>query len=332
MIVIFTVMREENIEILRLPDGGVYTGAVNENGLPQSSDGTCAWGKQAYVGGWIDGKMSGLGTWYESGQVKYRGFWWEGELVHKFAEEDARKPDEHLPKNKNKIAVLLVGNDYPGTDDHLPNCVNEVRLIGKKLREIGADVTVLENASQSEIEQGLEYLRRKDFSYDHAIFYFSGHGTIYGGYHWLQPIIGKMLALETNVLQTFYESKFKNIIIVHDACNNVTPISQDVITEIHKEKQMIINNHFHDRSVLYAFSSLNGNYSFSSKNQDIGMYALAFLENVQKKNLPVLKMFDNISRFVVDYSKKTKDGVILELPHVEKAIFNDDFCLYDPEE
>ena len=43
-------------------------------------------------------------------------------------------------------------------------------------------------------------------------------------------------------------------------------------------------------------------------------------------------MFDNISRFVVDYSKKTKDGVILELPHVEKAIFNDDFCLYDPEE
>ena len=73
MIVIFTVMREENIEILRLPDGGVYTGAVNENGLPQSSDGTCAWGKQAYVGGWIDGKMSGLGTWYESGQVKQKG-------------------------------------------------------------------------------------------------------------------------------------------------------------------------------------------------------------------------------------------------------------------
>ena len=62
------------------------------------------------------------------------------------------------------------------------------------------------------------------------------------------------------------------------------------------------------------------------------MYALAFLENVQKKNIPVLKMFDNISRFVVDYSKKTKDGFILELPHVEKAIFNDDFCLYDPVE
>lgn len=325
-------MSKENIEILRLPDGGVYTGAVNENGLPHSSDGTCAWGKQAYVGGWIDGKMSGLGTWYESGKVMYRGFWWEGELVHKFAEEDARKPDEHLPKNKNKIAVLLVGNDYPGTDDHLPNCVNEVRLIGKKLKEIGADVTVLENASDSDVERGLERLKQKDGCCDHALFYFTGHGTIWGGYHLLQPAYGKPLALETNVLRTFSDTSFKNIIIVHDACNKVSPISQEVIEDIHDVEQMISNNHFHDRSVLYAFSSLNGNYSFSSKNQDIGMYALAFLENVQKKNLPVLKMFDNISRFVVDYSKKTKDGVILELPHVEKAIFNDDFCLYDPEE
>lgn len=325
-------MREDDIEILRLPDGGVYTGAVNEKGVPHSSDGTCAWGKQAYIGGWIDGKMSGLGTWYESGQVKYRGFWWDGELVHKFAEDDVRKPDEYLPKNKNRIAVLLVGNDYPGTADHLPNCVNEVRLIGRKLKEIGADVTILENASDSDVERGLERLKQKDGCCDHALFYFTGHGTIWGGYHLLQPAYGKPLALETNVLRTFSDTSFKNIIIVHDACNKVSPISQEVIEDIHDVEQMISNNHFHDRSVLYAFSSLNGNYSFSSKNQDIGMYALAFLENVQKKNLPVLKMFDNISRFVVDYSKKTKDGVILELPHVEKAIFNDDFCFYAPEE
>ena len=148
----------------------------------------------------------------------------------------------------------------------------------------------------------------------------------------LQPVYGRPLALETNVLRTFSDTSFKNIIIVHDACNKVSPISQEVIEDIHDVEQMISNNHFHDRSVLYAFSSLNGNYSFSSKNHDIGMYALAFIENVQKKNLPVLKMFDNISRFVVDYSKKTKDGVILELHHVEKAIFNDDFCLYAPEE
>lgn len=325
-------MREENIEILRLPDGGVYTGTVNESGLPHSSDGTCTWGKQAYVGGWIDGQMSGLGTWYEFGQAKYRGFWWEGELVHKFGDGDIRDPDERLPKNKNRIAVLLVGNDYPGTDDHLPNCVNEVRLIGRKLKEIGADVAILENASDSEIERGLAILKKKDNCCEHALFYFTGHGTIWGGYHLLQPVYGKPLALETNVLRTFSDTKFKNIIIVHDACNKVSPISQEVIENIHDVEQMISNNHFHDRSILYAFSSLNGNYSFSSKNQDIGMYALAFIENIQKKNLPVLKMFDNISRFVVDYCKKNKDGIILELPHVEKAIFNDDFCFYDPEE
>jgi len=313
-----------------LQDGGLYYGNLNSKGLPDSLDSIGMWDDgRRYIGQWVNGRVHGVGTMYYPDGSVIRGFWYNNELLHTF---DNQAPISHLPKNKNKIAVLLVGNDYPGTDDHLPNCVNEVRLIGKKLREIGADVTVLENASDSDVERGLERLKQKDGCCDHALFYFTGHGTIWGGYHLLQPAYGKPLALETNVLRTFSDTSFKNIIIVHDACNKVSPISQEVIEDIHDVEQMISNNHFHDRSVLYAFSSLNGNYSFSSKNQDIGMYALAFLENVQKKNLPVLKMFDNISRFVVDYSKKTKDGVILELPHVEKAIFNDDFCLYDPEE
>ena len=313
-----------------LPDGGLYYGDLNLRGLPDSLDSIGMWDDgRRYIGQWVNGKIHGVGTMYYPDGSVIRGFWYNSELLHTF---DNQGPISHLPKNKNRIAVLLVGNDYPGTDDHLPNCVNEVRLIGRKLKEIGANVTILENASDSEIERGLEILKKKDNCCEHALFYFTGHGTIWGGYHLLQPICGKPLALETNVLRTFSDTKFKNIIIVHDACNKVSPISQEVIENIHDVEQMISNNHFHDRSILYAFSSLNGNYSFSSKNQDIGMYALAFIENIQKKNLPVLKMFDNISRFVVDYSKKNKDGVILELPHVEKAIFNDDFCIYAPEE
>lgn len=317
---------------LELSDGGIYSGEVNASGKPHSDDGTCTWGNRAYIGCWINGQMSGVGTWYESGKVKYRGFWWKGELLHVFGTEEPSKPEDVLPKNKNKIAALLVGCNYEDGIKPLSYCVNEVTEIGKKLSQIGVDVTVLKNASKEEIERGLATLSQKDAKYDHALFYFSGHGAIYGGYHLLQDINGDPMALETNVIRTFHEKKFKNIIIVHDACNVIIPITQDGIDELRNQEQMIINNHMHARNILYAFSSLNGNPSFDMGKNQLGMFALAFIENVQKKNVPVLKMFDNITQFVIDYSQRENDGYILETPNINKTLFDDDFCLYSPEE
>ena len=315
-----------------LQDGGIYSGEVNENELPHSNDGVCTWGNIAYEGCWIDGLMSGIGTLYESGKVKYRGFWWKGELVHVFGTEDPPKPEDKLPKNKNKIAALLVGCNYEGSDCPLLCCVNEVNEIGKKLSQIGVDVTVLRNASVKEIERGLIALSNKDKEYDNVLFYFSGHGGIYGGYHLLTDINGFPMALETNVVGHFCKSSYKNIIIIHDACNVILPITQDAIDDIHCGKQMFIENHMHERNILYAFSSLNGNPSWASGTNQIGMFALAFIENIHKKNVPVIKMFENITKFVVDYSKKEHDGVILEIPNITKALFDEEFCLYSPEE
>lgn len=323
---------DTDYEIIKLNDGGIYHGEVNKNGLPQSSDGTCTWvgKKMSYSGGWIDGKMAGIGTLYENGKVKYRGFWWEGELIHIFGNEEPSKPQDRLPKNKNKIVALLVGCNYESGSNPLPFCVKEITEIGRKMSEIGIDVTILKNATKKEIERGLKELSSKDIKYDHALFYFSGHGTLYGSYHFLQDIVGEPMALEIDVLSEFCETKFKNIVIVHDACNVVAPITQSNIEDLYNEKRMFILNHMHARNVLYAFSSLNGNYSFASKNQ-LGMFALAFIENVQKRNVPVLKMFDNITRFVLDYSEKTH-GVYLETPNISKTLFDDNFCLYVPEE
>lgn len=315
----------------QFPDGGLYIGELNGNGLPHSVQASCVWPNgTSYLGSWVNGTMSGIGTLYEYGKVKYRGFWWEGELIHIFGNEEPPKPQDRLPKNKNKIAALLVGCNYERGNRPLPYCVNEVTEIGKKMSEIGIDVTILKNATKKEIERGLDELSAKDVTYDHALFYFSGHGSIYGGYHLLQDIDGEPMALETNVVRSFYEKRFKNIIIVHDACNVIAPITQSSIEELYDQEQRIINNHMHARNILYAFSSLNGNPSFASENQ-LGMFALAFIENIQKKNVPVLRMFDNITRFVLDYSEKVH-GRYLETPNISKTLFDDTFCLYNPEE
>lgn len=315
----------------QLSDGGLYIGELNDNGLPHSSQATCTWPNgTAYRGSWINGTICGVGTMYENGAIKYRGYWWKGELIHIFGTEELPRPETKLPKNKNKIAALLVGCSYEDGNKPLPCCVHEVDEIGKKMSAIGIDVTVLKNATREEIQQGLIELSNKNEKFDHAIFYFSGHGAILGGYHVLLDIESEPMALETNVIRTFNETNYKNIIIVHDACNVILPISQETIDQLHDQEQMIKNNHTQARNLLYAFSSLNGKPSFASSDK-LGMFALAFIENLQKKKVPVVRMFDDITKFVLDYSQKVH-GCYLETPNVTKVMFDEDFCLYEPEE
>lgn len=316
----------------RLPDGGFYMGELGTDGLPNSKKAMATWPNgTSYIGSWIDGKMCGVGTLYENGKIKLRGYWWDGELLHVFGVEEPVELGVELPKNKNKIAALLVGcSNYKKTSS-LESCVKEVSEIGAKLSQIGADVTILKDATVDEIKKGLLNLREKEKNYDHALFYFSGHGAIFGGYHLLQDINSNVMGLETGVISHFYDSDFKNIIIVHDACNKIIPIEDDSIEELHDAEQMIFDNKMHTRNVLYAFSSLNGNPSFASRDSSLGMFALAFIENIQKRNIPVIKMFDNITKFVVNYSQKTY-GEILEVPYISKTLFDEGFCFYSPEE
>ena len=59
----------------------------------------------------------------------------------------------YLAKNTNKIVALLIGNNYTGTDNELPKCISDAEIVGQKLRNIGADVTILDINLQR-----LEYL------------------------------------------------------------------------------------------------------------------------------------------------------------------------------
>ena len=87
----------------------------------------------------------------------------------------------------------------------------------------------------------------------------------------------------------------------------------------------------HDRNILYAFSTLNGHFANAISNHRNSMYALGLMEYINQKKLPVMKMFNNITQFVIAYSNK-EFGRIIEVPHVEHTVFDYDFSLYDPED
>ena len=341
------------ISTYQLSDGGLYIGELNDNGLPHSSIATCTWPNgTAYRGSWINGTMCGVGTMYENGVIKYRGYWWKGELIHIFGTEELPRPETKLPKNKNKIAALLIGNNYSGTSAELPKCTADVDVIGQKLRNIGVDVTPLKNASETEIHEAINKISSKDNYYDHVLFYFSGHGETHhyhceieredgtsfnkllGPFHIWRGADHKLVYQEWDILKSIEGSKFQNVIIINDACqitkvydfNDLSDSMKHLILEAYSNQ-----NEWKDRNLLTANASLEGREASGWSNDKCGLYALGLIQYLEQKNLPIIKMLEQVNKFVVEYSRREK-GEILQQPNATYTRFNTDFCLYEPEE
>lgn len=306
-----------------LQDGGLYYGDLNSKGLPDSLDSIGMWDDgRRYIGQWVNGRVHGVGTMYYPDGSVVRGFWYNNELLHTFGNQP---PVSQLPKNQNKIAALLVGNDYKYTDHPLKNCVSDVNALGRKLRYIGADVTIVENASRTGILRAINEFCGKDSSYDHALFYFSGHGNMIDTIHCITSDNDELIGLETNVLGELAKTRFKNKILISDACNTFIPISandRDIIC--------IDQNDLHSNNVCFAFSTANGHSATAFSHHHHSPYALALLEYIDQANLNIVRMFSEVSRFVVDYSIRQFGGVI-EVPHADFTTIDPDFCLYVPQ-
>lgn len=338
----------------QLADGGLYIGELNDNGLPHSSQATCTWPNgSAYQGAWINGIMCGVGTMYEFGAIKHRGYWWKGELIHVFGNEELPQPETKLPKNKNKIAALLIGNSYPDSECPLPKSVVDVDVIGDKLKRIGVDVTTLKNATEADFLKGIKDLCNKDAQFDHALIYFSGHGEthhynyvgrrddnsvftrVFGPFHTWISNDRILVYQEWDLLAHIKDSTFKNVIIINDACQ-VTRLYNfdDLPNDNHKELVLAAytnQNNWQSRNLLTANAALEGWEATEWSNDKCGLYALGLIQYLEQKNLPVVKMFEYVNDFVVKYSMKEK-GEIIQQPNTSFTMFDTSFCLYNPED
>lgn len=342
-----------NFSKYQFPDGSLYIGELNRNGLPHSIQASCVWPNgTSYLGSWVNGTMSGVGTLYEYGKVKYRGYWWKGELIHIFGNEELPKPEDKLPKNKNKIAAVLIGNNYPGTDNELSKCIADVDAIGQRLKNIGVHVKSLKNASETEIFEAIKEACNNDNLYDNLLIYFSGHGEthhynfvkkinektivkrVFGPFHSWISNDNKLVYQEWDLLTNIKDSKFENVIIINDACqvtrlydfNDLSEGYKNVVLDAYTNQ-----NNWKSRNLLTANAALEGWEATDWSNDKCGLYALGLIQYLEQKNLPVVKMFGYVNDFVVKYSMREK-GEIIQQPNVNFTKFDTNFCLYNPEE
>ena len=322
---------------LEMPDGGIYSGEIDEFGRPNSTKGTCAWnGGTAYTGHWIAGKMHGVGTMYYADGRKVYGVWYEGELIYEFKHHkqdhtETSEPDNTTPPvnnnqpvnnqppvNNKKIVALLIGNNNYVSEKALSNCISDVRAIAQKLERIGIDVLKLEDSSKSEMVNAVNWLcNDKSKDYDHVIFYYSGHGASNQGRHYIiatDESNSDTLPISLEALDDAFSSHFKNVIMISDACAdiksgdwNVDPVNRGLNT-------------------LINISTSLGNFAFDGIPGGHSPFAYGILEYIDKE-MTILEILEEANKLTCAIAYKYLN--IVQTPELYHAVYYPkDFSLF----
>lgn len=294
-----------NFSTLILPDGGLYIGELNANGLPESQEASCAWGNgQSYIGAWSNGLMCGIGTLYDRGKVIKYGYWWKGELLHDFHtstnddtqdnynyQSPTNRP-ESGPTTVHKITALVIGNNnYPQSP--LNNCIKDAEAIASQLKSMNVDVVVLKNATKQQMIDAIQSLEPKASRYDHVFFYFSGHGMSNHGRHYITSIDETSSNLNPLCIEEIDEflsnTNYQNIILASDACS--------VIVNGEGNSEMVRSA----GRTLMAFSSSLGAVAYDGIPTEHSPFAFGLLQYLAKP-ISVVRMFQETNKFAMSYA------------------------------
>lgn len=322
-------------EFIRLKDGGLYFGELNSDGLPESEMASCRWENRTYMGSWVYGTMSGIGTLYdENGKVIHHGFWWKGEFLNEIAFQPTIPPQGSVPPqsnfpsgnqppiNKNKnITALLVGNCNYGGDNDLNNCIEDTKAVECKMHNMGIDVFRIENGSESDIESSLDQLCKKSSQYENALFYFSGHGCTYQGLHYIcSSPNSKVLCLESIELK-LKNAGFKYRILIEDACNTIVTGRGGYANSPIKEK---FNSEI--GGSLMAFATGLGQESWDGFLGQHSPFTFALLQYLESPNMGVVELFNHVYEFTVEYARRELHKI--QEPYLIFQHIPHDFTLY----
>jgi hypothetical protein len=100
--------------------------------------------------------------------------------------EAARAQPAAVPSNGKRVALVVGNSRYKS--NALVNPVNDARLIGTKLKSLGFDVTVVENADSSRFATATRDFGQRAKGADVAMFFYAGHAVQVDGENYLMPV------------------------------------------------------------------------------------------------------------------------------------------------
>jgi len=132
---------------------------------------------------------------------------------------------------EKRIALVIGNNDYKNVPK-LQKAVNDARIMGDTLKQLGFSVMVAENQNRQQFSQTLLAFDNAVDPGDTAFFFYAGHGFEIAGQNFLLPtdvpaategqeeLVRDASILADRIIERLQNKKARTAILVFDACRN----------------------------------------------------------------------------------------------------------------
>lgn len=223
--------------------------------------------------------------------------------------DEVIKVSRDEPIKRNCIAFIIGNSDY--SEGYLPNPINDIRDINKKLKALGFITRLYTNLTSKEFRDSVFLHIETAEKYETMVFYYAGHAIQRENTNYMIPIdadskmttqelLGKCIRVDeiTDLLNPHNKG---NKIIILDACRDNKYLARSSRGGIkHKGLSSTTLNTFNS-FIVYATQpgeiALDG--ITGSKNSP---FAKALIEELDRPNVPIYKLFDNVKNRVTAYT------------------------------
>jgi caspase domain-containing protein len=136
------------------------------------------------------------------------------------------------PAHAEKRVALVIGNNDYKNVPKLQKAVNDARVMGDTLKQLGFSVMVAENQNRQQFSQTLLAFDNAVEPGDTAFFFYAGHGFEIAGQNFLLPtdvpaategqeeLVRDASILADRIIERLQNKKARTAILVFDACRN----------------------------------------------------------------------------------------------------------------
>jgi hypothetical protein len=236
--------------------------------------------------------------------------------------------DPRLMAQKQPKVALVIGNaNYE--EGALSNPVNDATDMAKALRELGFEVTLLQNQDLRSMENAIAVFSRQLRKGGVGVFYYAGHGVQVQGENYLIPLKAQLLNEKDaryeavalgKVLNAMEEARNQVNIIIIDACRD-NPFYRRWRSSRRGSNVRGLTAVSPPSGIIIAYATREGNTAADGVGQRNSPFTSALLENIKKPNIDVQLMFRRVSTSV-----KEKTNAVQQ-PWTEGNLEGDEFYL-----
>ncbi|NCR19893.1 MAG: hypothetical protein GPJ22_23170 [Microcystis aeruginosa LL13-03] len=213
--------------------------------------------------------------------------------------------DPQLMAQKQPKVALVIGNaNYE--EGALSNPVNDATDMAKALRELGFEVTLLQNQDLRSMENAINDFSRQLRKGGVGVFYYAGHGVQVEGENYLIPLKAQLLNEKDaryeavalgKVLNAMEEARNQVNIIIIDACRD-NPFYRRWRSSRRGSNVRGLTAVSPPSGIIIAYATREGNTAADGVGQRNSPFTSALLENIKKPNIDVQLMFRRVSTSV----------------------------------